>query len=49
MVVMNGLAITAGSNPSFFATRGMVHPISFAMMMVSDIVRLTTRATSGKE
>ena len=44
-MVMNGLAITAGSKPSRFATRGNVHPIIFAITTVRPSVMLTTRAT----
>ena len=40
---MNGLTITAGSNPAFFASNGKQHPISFAINTVQTNVRLTTR------
>ena len=45
MVVIKGLAITAGSNPSFFASIGKVHPTTFAHSTVTAIVRHTTSAT----
>ena len=32
IVVINGLAITAGSNPSFLANIGNVHPINLAII-----------------
>lgn len=37
--------MTAGSKPTFFANRGKVQPISLAIITVTHIVRLTTRAT----
>ena len=40
-VVINGLAITAGSNPSFFASIGREHPISFATITVITNVEHT--------
>ena len=39
MVVINGLAITAGSKPIFFAIIGSTHPISFATITVKNRVR----------
>ena len=46
MVVINGLAMTAGSKPIFLASRGKVQPMSFAITTVTHIVRLTTKATT---
>ena len=45
MVVMNGLAITAGSKPIFFASIGRVQPINFDTIIVSASVIPTTTAT----
>ena len=45
IVVINGLAITAGSNPSLFARIGSEQPTSFAITTVQRIVRLITSAT----
>ena len=42
---MNGLAITAGSNPIFFASIGRVEPTIFATITVSSKVKFTTKAT----
>lgn len=42
-VVINGLTITAGSKPAFFASRGKEQPISFAIVIVHTKVKLTTR------
>ena len=42
-VVMNGLTITAGSNPAFFASNGKEHPISFAINTVQTNVKFTTK------
>ena len=44
--MINGLAITAGSNPSLFARIGSEQPTSFAITTVQRIVRLITSATS---
>ena len=46
MVVMKGLAITAGSKPTRFAAIGSVQPTSFAMSTVTDMVAHTTAAVS---
>ena len=40
IVVMKGLAITAGSKPSFLAQSGSVQPITFATSTVTHIVKL---------
>ena len=45
MVVMNGLAITAGSTPILFAIIGRVAPTNFATITASSNVRHTTKAT----
>ena len=39
---MNGLAITAGSNPSFLASIGRVDPTNLANIIVIISVRHTT-------
>ena len=44
IVVIKGLAITAGSNPTFLASMGRVHPTTFAMNMVTTKVKHTTEA-----
>jgi DNA (cytosine-5)-methyltransferase 1 len=36
MVVINGLAITAGSSLHFFASKGRIQPISFASIIVKN-------------
>ena len=46
MVVMKGLAMTAGSKPTRFAAIGSVQPTSFAMSTVTDMVAHTTAAVS---
>ena len=43
-MVMNGLAMTAGSKPSFLATIGSVQPTTFATSTVTAIVAHTTKA-----
>ena len=45
IVVMNGLAITAGSKPIFFASIGREHPIILATHTVNTSVIQTTNAT----
>ena len=45
IVVMNGDAITAGSNPIFCAIIGSEHPTIFAKNTVTISVRHTTSAT----
>ena len=45
IVVINGLAITAGSNFNFFAIIGREHPITLATHTVSTRVEQTTSAT----
>ena len=45
IVVINGLAITAGSNPSLFAKTGRLHPIILAIATAAIKVRQTTAAT----
>jgi hypothetical protein len=45
IVVINGLAITAGSNFNFFAIIGREHPITLATHTVKINVEQTTRAT----
>ena len=45
IVVMNGLAMTAGSKPSRFASIGSVQPMTFATSTVAAIVRQTVTAT----
>ena len=45
IVVMKGLAITAGSKPSFCASMGKEEPTSFARITVTQIVRETLNAT----
>ena len=51
-VVIKGLAITAGSKPSFFARIGIMQPIIFAKITVSatalTITRITMSQTGGK-
>ena len=47
IVVINGLAITAGSNPTFFAKSGSIHPTIFARITVNIMVRATTIAIIG--
>ena len=44
-VVINGLAITAGSNPIFLASIGKVHPITFATIIAINSVEQTTIPT----
>ncbi len=43
IVVINGEAITAGSNPSFLANIGSVQPTSFATVIVINKVAHTTK------
>ena len=43
IVVINGEAITAGSNPSFLANIGRVQPTSFATVIVINKVPHTTK------
>ena len=43
-VVINGDAITAGSNPIFFASSGSVEPIIFATIIVSATAAETESA-----
>ena len=45
IVVINGLAITAGSNPSFLAIIGREQPITLATHTVRTKVEQTTSAT----
>ena len=45
IVVINGLAITAGSNPRRFAPTGSMQPISIAMSTALISVRQMVRAT----
>ena len=45
--MIKGDAITAGSNPSFFANMGSEQPTSFATKTVTTSVRHTTAATWG--
>ena len=45
MVVMNGLAMTAGSKPMRFASTGSEQPTSFAASTVTTSVLHTTMAT----
>ena len=45
MVVMNGLAITVGSNPSFLVKIGSVQPINLATTTIIKIVKQMTTAT----
>ena len=45
IVVINGLAMTAGSIPIFLAIIGSVEPTIFATMTAKNKVTLTTRAT----
>ena len=45
IVVMNGLAITAGSKPSFDARTGNTQPTNFATITVKNNVKHTTKAT----
>ena len=47
MVVMNGLAITAGSRPIRLAKIGRIHPTSLATTITSKMVKLTVNATVG--
>ena len=44
IVVINGDAITAGSNPILFASIGSKLPISFAITIVTTNVKHTTAA-----
>ena len=46
IVVINGLAITAGSKPSFEASTGKVQPTNFATTTVKNKVKQTTKATN---
>ena len=46
MVLMSGLAITAGSMPIFSASMGSVQPTHLANMTTKTIVTLTVSATS---
>ena len=46
MVVIKGLAITAGSKPRRLANRGSVQPTNLARMTVTQSVRHTTPLTS---
>ena len=46
MVVMNGLAITAGSKPRRFAKIGRRHPMIIAITTAATRVRHTDAATS---
>ena len=45
IVVINGLAITAGSNFNFLAIIGSEHPITLATHTVNTNVEQTTNAT----
>ena len=45
IVVMKGLAITAGSKPIFFASSGSVQPTNFAQNTVTTRVRHMVSAT----
>ena len=45
MVVMKGLAITAGSNPRRFAPTGSMHPMSIAISTAAISVRQMVMAT----
>ena len=45
IVVIKGLAITAGSNPIFLAIIGSEQPITFATQTVNIKVEQTTKAT----
>ena len=45
MVVINGLATTAGSKPIFLMSIGSIHPMTFAHITVSTSVSDTTRDT----
>ena len=44
MVVIKGLAITAGSKPTFSATRGSTQPINFANITTTIRVAHITNA-----
>ena len=44
MVVMNGVAMMAGSAPSFLAASGSIPPTSFARMTLKNSETLTTMA-----
>ena len=44
MVVMKGVAMMAGSAPSFLAARGSIPPTSFARMTLKNSDTLTTMA-----
>lgn len=44
MVVMKGVAMMAGSAPSFLAARGSIPPTSFARMTLKNSDTLTTTA-----
>ena len=45
IVVINGLAMTVGSNPSFLVNIGSVHPINLATTTIIKIVKQITIAT----
>ena len=45
MVVMSGVATTAGSTPIFYASMGSELPTTFANITVRTIARLTVSAT----
>ena len=47
IVVIKGLAITAGSSPIFLAISGRVHPTSFAASTVTSSVRHMTAETAS--
>lgn len=47
IVVIKGLAITAGSRPIRLAKIGSTHPTSLATIITSKIVKLTVKATIG--
>ena len=45
IVVINGLAITVGSNPNFLVNNGSVHPMNLATTTIINIVKQITPAT----
>ena len=47
IVVINGLAITAGSSLIFFASKGNMHPMNFARIIVKNNTAETTPAISN--
>ena len=47
MVVINGLAMMAGSSPTLLANRGRIHPMNFDRMTTTAKDKATTIAICG--